>query len=116
MAFVILKILASAGVIALSSELAKRSTAFAALLISLPLISILSFIWVYLDSKDTIKVASLSSGTLLLVLPSLAFFLILSSTLRAGLGFWVSLGLSILGTFLAYMVYWKVLSYFGVRF
>jgi hypothetical protein len=116
MPYLVLKLFISAGVITAASELAKRSTAFSALLISLPLISILSFTWTYWESKDALKVANLSTSTLLLVIPSLAFFVILPATIKMGLDYWLSLGISVLGTFVAYLLYWKILSAFGVNF
>ncbi len=115
MTFTIVKFLISAVVITGASELAKRSNTFAALLISLPLISILSFLWVYLESRDATKVAELSTGTLLLVLPSLAFFVVLSVSIKFEMNFWISFGLAIGGTLVAYLIYWKILSMFGVH-
>jgi hypothetical protein len=115
MAYTILKLFISAAIIAGASELARKSTAFSALLISLPLISILSYVWVYLETKDAARVAELSTSTLLLVVPSLAFFVILTFAINQNLNFWLSLGVSIVGTFICYLGYWKALTYFGVK-
>ena len=49
------------------TEVAKRSTWAAALIASLPLISILSFIWVYLETRDLSRIADLSAGIFWLV-------------------------------------------------
>ncbi len=109
------KVLISSLLIALSSELAKRSTTVAALLISLPTISILSFIWVFIETKDTAKISELSTSTLLLVLPSLVFFVLLPFGFKLGLGFWPRLSMSILGTALTYAVYVNVLLRMGLK-
>jgi len=84
------------------SELSKRYTIWAALLASLPLTSILAFIWLYVDTKDTNKIAELSYSIFWLVLPSLAFFLILPGLLKYGVDFTVAMGISILLTALIY--------------
>ena len=60
--YFIVKIFTSALVIALVSELSKKSTFLSAFLVSLPLISILSFIWIYLDTKDPNKLKVYTDG------------------------------------------------------
>ncbi len=81
------KTLITALIVAAISELSRRYTVWAALLASLPLTSILAFIWVYKDTGDTGKIIELSYSLFWLVLPSLAFFLILPFLLKQGLGF-----------------------------
>jgi hypothetical protein len=70
--------------------MAKRNSVFAALVASLPLTSLLAFVWLYLDTRDAGKVASLSVDIFWLVIPSLALFLALPLFLRLGWGFWLS--------------------------
>ena len=81
------KTLITALIVAAVSELARRYTVWAALLASLPLTSILAFIWVYADTKDTGKIIELSYSVFWLVFPSLAFFLILPFLLKQGVAF-----------------------------
>lgn len=85
--YFLIKTLITALIIAAVSELARRYTVWAALLASLPLTSILAFIWVYWDTKDTSKIIELSYSVFWLVFPSLAFFLILPFLLKQGLAF-----------------------------
>lgn len=102
--YFIVKIFTSALVIALVSELSKKSTFLAAFLVSLPLISILSFIWIYLDTKDLNRLSQMSYEVFWLVIPSLVFFLALPFAIKQGLTFWPSLGISIAVTALCYAV------------
>ncbi|MDE3016617.1 MAG: DUF3147 family protein [Pseudomonadota bacterium] len=81
------KTLATALIVAAVSELARRYAVWAALLASLPLTSILAFIWVYWDTKDAGRIVDLSYSVFWLVFPSLAFFLILPFLLKHGLAF-----------------------------
>ena len=46
MGFALIKTLITAAIIAMISEIAKRSPAFAALVASLPLISVLGMLWI----------------------------------------------------------------------
>lgn len=89
--YFLIKTLITALIVAAVSELSRRYTLWAALLVSLPLTSILAFIWVYWDTKDTSKIIELSYSVFWLVLPSLAFFLILPFLLKQGLAFPMSM-------------------------
>jgi hypothetical protein len=86
-----IKVLVSALVIVAITELAKRSTWVGALVASLPLTSLLAFMWLYWETGDTTRIAGLSVDIFWLVIPSLALFLALPLFLRLGWGFWVSL-------------------------
>jgi hypothetical protein len=101
-AYLILKFSLSAALLVTVSEIAKRSSLWAAFLASLPLTSLLAFIWLYLDTQDTTKVADLSMAIFWLVIPSLALFPSLALMLKAGLSFGWALGGSITLTLAAY--------------
>ena len=58
----IIKILISSGIIVLVSEIAKKNTFFRGLVASIPLISVLSMLWLYIDSKDIEKIKNLSTS------------------------------------------------------
>jgi len=110
-----LKIGLSALILVAVAEIAKRNTLWAAALASLPLTSLLAFVWLYLDTGDVQKVAALAGGIFWLVLPSLLLFVLLPLLLRSGWGFWVSLGVSSAATALAYLAMIKLLETFGIR-
>jgi hypothetical protein len=98
-----LKVALTAVVVVAVTELGKRSSFWGALLASLPLTSLLAFVWLYLDTGDRHAVASLARDIFWLVLPSLPLFLVLAALLRAGWAFWPSLaagcGVAIAGYF-----------------
>ena len=110
-----LKIGLSALILVAVAEVAKRSSFWAAALASLPLTSLLAFVWLYLDTGDVQKVATLAGGIFWLVLPSLLLFVLLPILLRLGWGFWLSLAVSSAATALAYVGMIRLLSLFGVR-
>lgn len=98
------KVLISAVVIVLVSELAKRqSGVWAALLASLPLTSLLAFIWIYVETGSTETISRLSWDILWLVVPSLALFALLPVLLRHGINFWPSLALASVVTAVLYL-------------
>jgi hypothetical protein len=110
-----LKIVFSTAILIAVAELAKRSSFWAAALASLPLTSLLAFVWLYFDTGDIEKVAALSDGIFWLILPSLVLFIVLPLLLRYGLGFWLSLGVACIATATAYFGMVKFLGAFGIR-
>ena len=65
--------LLTALIVAAVSELSRRFTLLSAMLIALPLTSILAFRWIYYESKDTQKIIEMSYSVFWLVIPSLLF-------------------------------------------
>jgi hypothetical protein len=114
MLYATLKVLITSILVVAVSEAAKRSSLFGALLASLPLVSVLAFIWLYIETNDTEKIASLAQGIFWLVLPSLVLFLALPILLRQGMAFYPSLGLSIGLTAGAYLLMTVTLGRFGI--
>ena len=110
-----LKIALSALILVVVAEVAKRTTFWAAALASLPLTSVLAFVWLYLDTGDVQKIVTLSGSIFWLVLPSLLLLVLLPLLLRHGWGFWLSLAISSLATALAYLGMIRLLGVFGVR-
>jgi len=102
MLYYTIKIMLSATILVAVSEIAKRSSTLGALLASLPLTSLLAFVWLYLDTGDAQKVGALSADVFWLVLPSLPMFLLLPWLLKMGWGFWLSMGAAVLVTMLCY--------------
>ena len=114
MLYAAIKALLSGVIIAMVSEVAKRNPAIGAIILSLPLISILAFIWLWRDTNDTEGIASLAQSTFWFVLPTLPMFLVLPALLRGGLGFWAALGFSCLLTIFLYAAMVWALGRFGV--
>ena len=106
--------LLSGVIIAAVSEVAKRYPAIGAVILSLPLISILAFVWLWRDTGDAERIAALAQSTFWFVLPTLPIFLVLPALLRGGLGFWPALGLSCLLTMLLYAATVWALGKFGI--
>ena len=100
---------------AIVSDIAKRSPAFGALVASLPLISIMSVIWLWHDTADTARIASQMEATFWYVLPSLPMFLVVPAMLRGGMGFWPSIVGGCVLTSVLYAITAAILARFGVQ-
>jgi hypothetical protein len=91
MSYLILKAAISGILIALASETARRFPGLGALIVSLPLVSVLSMIWLWHDTRDVERLASHSIGTIWFLAPSIPMFFTIPAMLRYGWGFWPSL-------------------------
>lgn len=111
----VVKVLLTAAVVVAISEIAKRSTFWGATVASLPLTSVLAFVWLYLDTGNSQRVADLSQSVFWLVLPSLTLFVVLPLLLRSGVVFWLSLGVACVATAVAYFAMVWCLGRFGIR-
>jgi hypothetical protein len=108
MASFLLNTLISAFLIAGAAELAKRQPWMGAILISLPLSSIIFLTSVYLSTRSDKMVIELSYKVFWAVLPSLSFFLILPLLMKGGLHFGFSLLFSCAMMVAGYAVYAKI--------
>jgi len=109
------KVLISAVLIVLIAEASKKAPNVGALIASLPLLSVLGMIWLYLDTRDTELIAVHSMGTFWFVLPSLPLFLVLPWLLRRDWSFIWALSLSCSLTLILYSAMVWLFTYFGVE-
>ena len=115
MAYYLVKIAVTTLLIVVISEIAKRSSFIAALLASIPLVSVLAMMWLYIDTRDIDKISSLATSILWLVIPSLALFIALPLLLKQGLNFYLSMSIAIVITIACYGVMVYLLGYFGIK-
>ena len=115
MIYTIIKILITSGLVVAVSEIAKRSSMMAGILASIPLISVLGFIWLYLDTKDVEKISSLSTSIFWLVIPSLVLFVTLPILLKKGYGFYPSLEVATFVTVVCYYLMILILGKLGIK-
>lgn len=110
----LIKALVSGLIVAIASEVARRSDVIGAVIVSLPIVSILTLAWLYRDTGSAQKVEDLSWSILLLIVPSLVFFVAVPVLIRSGTG----VPIAILGacgiTALIYLVYVFVGRRFGL--
>ena len=115
MLYLAIKAALSGIIIAVVSELAKRSPGVGALVASLPLVSVLGMIWLWRDRPDAANMAAHAEATFWYVLPSLPMFLAIPAMLRSGVPFWVALLLGCALTVLLYLGMMGVAPRFGLK-
>ena len=115
MIYYLTKVFISAILIVVISEISKRSSFMGALLASIPLVSVMAILWLYIDTKDIEKISNLSVSIFWLVLPSLALFVSLPLLLKQGLGFYLSLLISVAITAACYAILVFTLNHYNIK-
>ena len=101
-------------IIAVVSEVARRSPTLGALIVSLPLVSLLGILWLWRDTGDAERIAAHAQSTFWYVLPTLPMFLVMPAMLRGGIGFWPTLAGCCALTFVLYLATLWTLGKFGI--
>lgn len=90
MHYLIVKYLITAGIVVLVSELAKRSDKLGGFVAALPLVTVLTLIWLYIENQSDSKIENHAWYTFWYVLPTLPMFLVFPA-LFPRIGFWPTL-------------------------
>lgn len=113
MGWIVAKYLATAAVVVLVSEVAKRSDKLGALIASLPMVTILALTWLYLERQPEAKLANHAWYTFWYVIPTLPMFLAFP-WLLAKLGFWWALAASAGITMACFAAFALAVRAFGI--
>jgi len=114
MLYYALKVTLSAILIVVISEVSKRYSLSGGILASLPIISLLSMIWLYIDTGSVEKVSKLCTSIFWMVLPSLSLFLLLPLLLKSKVAFYPALILASLLMAFIYVIMVLILKKLGI--
>ncbi|AGN82389.1 DUF3147 family protein [Pseudomonas sp. GD03651] len=114
MASIITRYLLTAGIVILVSELAKRSDKLGGLAAALPLVTVLTLVWLYPDNQSMEKISNHAWYTFWYVLPPLPMFIDFP-VLLPKLGFWPTLISSIDITIASFGGFAILLRRFGIE-
>ncbi len=112
--FDLVKLLITAAIILFVNKIQLVNDRLSALLIALPLTSLLAMIWMHQDKQSPERLANHAEGTFWFVLPTLPMFLIFPWMLRNGWGFWASLAANCVITVILFWLTVIVLRRFGI--
>ena len=110
-----MKLVITALLIVLISEIAKRNSLMGAMLAAIPLVSILAMIWMYIDTNDSKSAVEFSNSIVWLIAPSMTLFITFPILIKKGLSFYPSLAISVVMTMLAYYGVIFLLEKLGLR-
>lgn len=110
----LVKLFLSAAIILVVNKVQLFSDRLSALLIALPLTSLVAMVWMHEGGQSPQRIANHAEGTFWFVLPTLPMFLLLPWMLRQGHGFWISLAANCLLTVGFFWLTVIVLRRFGI--
>lgn len=114
MTWLITKYLITAALVVAISEFAKRSDKLGGLVAALPLMTFLTLVWLYVEKQPDEKIANHAWYTFWYVLPTLPMFFTFPYFLSR-IGFWPTLGVSVLITLACFGVFVLLLRPFGIE-
>lgn len=114
MIWIISKYALTAAMVVLVSEVAKRSDKLGGLIAALPMITVLTLIWLHLENQSTEKIANHAWYTFWYVIPTLPMFLAFP-VLLPHLGFWLALLACIVITLVCFVMFAMAVQRFGIE-
>ncbi|MBU0720252.1 DUF3147 family protein [bacterium] len=115
MLYYITKLIITALLIVLISEIGKRYSLAGALLAAIPLVSILAMIWMYIDTSETKSAVEFSNRIVWLIAPSMTLFIVFPLLIKKGMHFYPSLFISTVLTIMAYYSVIFILGKLGIK-
>ena len=113
MAYLICKYLITAAVVVAVSEFAKAHDKLGGLIAALPLVTVLTLIWLFLEKQPVEKIANHAWYTFWYVLPTLPMFLLFPFLLPKW-GFWPTLLGCVMFTLTLFYFYTRLVKLFGL--
>ncbi len=114
MGWLITKYLLTAAVVVLVSEIARRSDRLGGLIAALPMITILTLVWLYIENQPAEKIANHAWYTFWYVIPTLPMFLVFPALLPR-IGFWPTLAACVVITVICFVLFALLLRRFGIE-
>jgi hypothetical protein len=110
----VIKYAVTAFLIVLISEVAKRSDKFGAFIASLPFVTLMVMVWLYVEKQGAQKIGNHAYYTFWYALPTLPMFLVMPWLLGKGCHFWLALALCVLITLACFALTIVLAKRFGV--
>ncbi|MBY0266958.1 MAG: DUF3147 family protein [Burkholderiales bacterium] len=114
MTWLMTKYFLTALVVVVVSELAKRSDKIGGFVAVLPLVTLLTLIWLYLEQQPQEKIANHAWYTFWYVVPTLPMFL-LFPVLLPKLGFWLTLIVCVAFTVIFFSLFALLVKPWGIK-
>jgi uncharacterized membrane protein (GlpM family) len=114
MAWIITKYLLTAGMVVFISEVAKRSDKLGGFIAALPMMTLLTLIWLFIENQSEEKIGNHAYYTFWYVIPTLPMFLLFPYLLPK-VGFWMTMGASVVVTIVCFGIFSLLMKNFGVH-
>jgi hypothetical protein len=95
--YILVKVLVSAFVIGIVTEIARRFPSYGGIIAALPLVSLLSLIWLYFQGEQSSNLSSFTLGVLLGFPATAVLLFIVYISLKNSVNIFISIGLGVCG-------------------
>ena len=95
-----IKVIIAVAIIVAASELSKKNTSLAAILLGIPIVLFTSFTFIWEESKDINKISLLTQETVIVLLAGIPFLFLFVWLLNHGFNYYLALGSSCFGIIL----------------
>jgi len=106
------KIILTAVIIVGVAQLSQKDTLLAAVLASIPLVSVLAMMWMNQDGASNEDIVNFSKDIVWLVLPSLLLFIVMPELIERGWNFYPALGGGLCATVIGYFLMIELMKKF----
>lgn len=113
MTWLVVKYLITAAVVVLVSEFAKRNDKLGALVAALPIVTLLTLVWLHVERQPASRLANHAWYTFWYVVPTLPMFLAFPALLDR-FGFWPAMAASVVLTVVCFVLFAALVKRFGV--
>lgn len=114
MTWILTKYAVTAFLVVLISEVAKRSDKLGGLIAALPMVTVLTLVWLWAEGQGESKISNHAWYTFWYVVPTLPMFLIFPYLLPR-IGFWPTMAASIIVTVASFAAFALVVRRFGIE-
>ncbi|AGG34634.1 hypothetical protein D521_2068 [beta proteobacterium CB] len=114
MAWIITKYLLTAAMVVFISEVAKRSDKLGGFIAALPVMTLLTLTWLYIENQPEEKIANHAYYTFWYVIPTLPMFLLFPYLLPK-IGFWLTMGACVVATVICFGLFTLAMKAFDVQ-
>jgi hypothetical protein len=106
------KIILTAIIIVGVAQLSQKDTLLAAVLASIPLVSVLAMMWMNQDGASNEDIVNFSKDIVWLVIPSLLLFIVMPELIERGWNFYPALGGGLCATVIGYFLMIEIMEKF----
>ena len=114
MAWIVTKYLLTAAMVVFISEVAKRSDKLGGFIAALPVMTLLTLTWLYIENQPEEKIANHAYYTFWYVIPTLPMFLLFPYLLPK-IGFWLTMGACVVATVICFGLFTLAMKAFDVQ-
>jgi len=95
-------------------QVSERNTLLAAVLASIPIVSVLAMMWMNHEGQSSEEIVEFAKSIVWLVLPSLLLFIVMPVLMERGWEFYPALGAGLVSTFIGYFLMTQVMEKYGL--